>query len=104
VRPDDGDPRVVDQGVQAAELADGGGDERVGDVGVGHVTLDGDGPAARGDDLLDHRLAHGLVVLRDHDGRTLVGALQRLAAADASARAGDDHDLVVEKSHEAEGK
>ena len=103
-RPVAEDARVVDQGVQAAELADGRGDERVGHVGVGHITVDGDSPAPGGDDLLDDGLAHGLVVLRHHHGGALVRALQRLAAADATARAGDDHDLVVEKSHGAERK
>ena len=93
------DAGVVDQRVEPAELAHGGLDEPVRDVGIGDVARDGDRAPPRGGDLVGHRLAGGRVELGDHDRRALCGALQRLAPADAATRTGDDHDLAVQKSH-----
>jgi hypothetical protein len=93
------DARVVDQGVECAELAHRGGDEPVRHLGVGHVPAGRHRATACGDDLLGHGLARVRVELRNHDRRALARALQRFTSADAAPGPGDDHDLAVEKTH-----
>ena len=85
-----------------------GVDQALAALPVGHVVGVGDGLAAHGLDLVDDLLGGRAVVARAVDGAAEVvdddlGALggeqQRVLAADAAARAGDDGDASVECSH-----
>src|SRR5262249_8656158 len=92
-RPPDGDPGVVDQGVDGPvlerQLADLGGRARRGDVELLHV--DGDIPrlGRLGQLTATGEVAHG----RD-DPVTGRGALDRGRKADTARRAGDQDELA----------
>ena len=90
------------------ERVDGGVDDALGAVEVGDVVVVGDRLAAAALDDVDDLVGGALVgalaghraaeVVHDDLG-ALVGELDRLAAADAVAGAGDDGDLAVEHAH-----
>ena len=89
------DRRVVDEDVDAAELVERRGGERiaarfVGDVGAHEMAVH----------LARHRLALVGVELGDHDPGALLGEALRVGAAEALAGAGDDRHLVAQ-SHRA---
>ena len=98
------EPGVVHEHVEAAEGVDRGVHEAAGAVPVGDVVGVGDGLAARRDDLVDDQLRRAPVgagaVARDaevvhDDARALTCERQRVLAADAARRAGDDDDPAV---------
>jgi hypothetical protein len=99
------DAGVVDHDVDAPELLDRGVDEGLGALDRGHVAAVGDGRTAGGDDLggdggrrsdVLTDAAHRAAEVVDHDARAPVGEQQRMGAADAAPRAGDDRDAPVE--------
>ena len=99
------DARIVDKDVDAPELLDRGGDERLRSLGRSDVAGVGDGGAAGGGDLGYDRgrgLGVGAVSLHraaevvDDDARAAFGEQPRVGAADPASRAGDDGDASVE--------
>ena len=99
---------VVDQDVEPAEGVDRLLHHRRGLREVGHVGAVGDRPATgrldRGDDLVGRRLARALAgrqrdaVVVDHDRRAVRRELERVRAADAATRAGDDRDATLQQA------
>ena len=94
------DAGVVHQGVEATEGVDGGGDQRLGSVPVGDIVGARHRSPTAGDDLVDHLLGGcgaGIGPVLGHpdvvdDHRcALTSELQRVGAAQPSARTGDDH-------------
>ncbi|MDX6685138.1 MAG: hypothetical protein QOF86_1266 [Baekduia sp.] len=87
---------VVDEDVDAAQLADRGLDQRAGVLGLADVGGDGDRPAARG----LHQRLRVLEAVGAAGAQRYVGSRlgQRLGERDTQAggRAGDDGDLAVE--------
>ena len=93
-------PGVVDQRVEPAPGVDGAVATRAArGVVLGAVAGVEHRLAAGRRDLVDDGLPGLGVQLVDHHAGTLAGQLDRLAAADAAARAGDDRDLAVQKTH-----
>jgi hypothetical protein len=90
--------RIVHQDVEAAELADRSGDQRLAERRVADVAGDGHGLAALGADELDHvarvRLLHRQVA--DGDVGTLARVRDRRGAADAAVAAGDERAPAAE--------
>ena len=74
-------------------------DQAAGGVLLGAVTGVEHRLAAGRRDLVDDRLADVGVELVDDDPRAFAGELDRLTAADAAPRAGDDRDPAVQESH-----
>jgi hypothetical protein len=102
------DACVVDEDVEGAVRVDGAADEALGPGPVADVVVVGDGLAAPLGDDADHLVGRALVGAVAGDARaevvhddlgTLGGQLERLATADADARAGDDGDLPVQQPH-----
>ena len=93
------DPGVVDQRVQPAPGVDGPRHQGPRRVVLGAVAGVQHGLAAGRRDLVDDGLPGLGVQLVDHHPGTLAGQLERLAAADAAACAGDDRDPAVQKTH-----
>ena len=98
------DAGVVDDDVDRAERVDGGLDDGLAALGGGDAVGVGDGFAAEVVDLVDHVLGRALVAalarhraaeVVDHDAGAAPGQLERVLAAEAAARAGDDRDLAV---------
>ena len=96
---------VVDEDVEPAEACRARSPRGLGAVPVGDVVGVRDGLAARGDDLVDHLAAGPARRCRSRPSRPTPrsltttfapwrGELQRVRAADAAARAGDDDDAV----------
>ncbi len=94
------DPRVVDERIQPAELAERGGHDRLRVVDLRAVAEVQDGGAARCGDLVDDGLTGLGVDLTHDDARPLTGQLDGFTAAQAASSAGDDRDLALEESHE----
>ena len=102
------DAGVVDDDVELAEGVEGALDDALGALEVGDALAVGDGLAAHLLDLVDHLLgravvgAAGAVEVRaevvDDDLGAVLGHQQRLFAADAAARAGDDRNLPFEQT------
>src|SRR5262249_39939812 len=90
------DGRVVDQDVEAAELAHGRGDHLPTARLVGHVRPREDGLATRGQALLGDRLSLGLVQLGHHDPGALLDEAMCVRAPDSLAGTGDDCDPIRE--------
>ena len=84
-----GDPGVVDEDVDAAELARGPLDEPEDGVAVGDVGRDRDRPAAEGADLLGHLLGTFGVDVVDGDVGAVGGQPERDGPADSPRRAGN---------------
>ncbi len=90
------DAGVVEQHVEPAEVLDG----RV-DHGP-HLVLGGDvggerlGPAARGGDLVGHRVGAVVVAVDAHDGGSLARHESGRVGPDATGRTGDDGHLPLE--------
>ena len=99
------DAGVVDQDVEVAERLDRRVDQALGAFPVGHVVGVDDGLAAEvadlGDDLLGRRRVLTVTVVGatevvDDDPGPLRGEQERVLAADAASRSGDDRDSTVE--------
>ncbi len=92
--------RVVDQGVDLAEVGDGAlahgaHGRRVGDVGPVDLGADAEGPG-----LIGHFAGGGFVAgVVDRDIGAFAGEAQRHGAADATAAAGDQRRAAFELSH-----
>jgi hypothetical protein len=93
-----GDPGVVDEDVDAAELARDPLEPEDG-VAVGDVGRDRDRPAAEGADLLGHLLGTFGVNVVDGDVGPVGGQPERDGPADSPRRAGDDGLLPVDAAH-----
>jgi hypothetical protein len=102
------DSGVVDQNVEITERADRRVHHPLRPLPVGHVVVVRDGLAARrrdlGDDLLGRRRVAPTAIRRAaevvHDDLGPFGGKeQRVLAADATRRTGDDGDASVECSH-----
>ncbi len=94
-----GDPGVVDEDVDAAELARDPLDEPEDGVAVGDVGCDRDRPAAEGADLLGHLLGTFGINVVDGDVGAVGGQPERDGPADSPRRAGDDGHLPVDAAH-----
>ncbi len=99
------DAGVVDQGVEASVPPDRPVHERLCPGFGGHVMVVGHGLAASADDLGGGRgsrlgisavATHGPAEVVDDDSGTPLGEQQRIGAADAASRAGDDRDASLE--------
>jgi len=105
------DAGVVDHDVELAEGVERALDDALGGLEVGHAVAVGDRLAAHLLDLRDHllrgrggrrpRAVEVRAEVVHHDLRAVFREEQRLLAADASARAGDDRDLAVEQHRRA---
>ena len=102
------DAGVVDEDVEPAEGVDGLADHALGAVPRRDAVAVGFGPATRGDDLVDDLLrrcrvgpfaARAAAEVVHHHRRTFGREQQRVPAADAAPRAGDDRNLAVEEPH-----
>ena len=95
------DARVVDDDREAAELVQRVLDYALPSLGSGDVVVVGDRGAAGGVDLLDHGRGRvgiaGQVV--DDDASAAPRKLEGVAAAEPTARAGDDRNVTVEGQH-----
>ena len=103
------DAGIVDESVEAAELVEGGLHQSLRPIRARDVVPVGHRPTPEGADLFDHflgrptRLAfavdlHSEVV--HHNGSTLAGQLDGVAAAEAPPRTGDDgHTSLVGAAH-----
>ena len=90
----DGEPGIVDQDIQAAEIPDDGFDHRLHGGKVGDVGFVGFGLAALGNDIFDERVpffSRTAVVHRDV--RAFGGKAQRDFAADAARGTGHQRNL-----------
>ena len=100
------DAGIVDDAVDPAEVLDRGLDHALGAGRIGDAVAVGHGLAAGRLDLVAdllgrRRAAAAFAVDRaaevvDHDAGAFPGGQQRHLAADAAARAGDQHDLVLQ--------
>ena len=102
------DAGVVDHDVQVAEPLDCGVDQPLGALPGRDVVAVGDGLTAHAGDLRHDLLGRAEVATRpvdvaaevvDDDLRALPGQAQRVLAADAAPRAGDDGHPAVAKTH-----
>jgi hypothetical protein len=87
---------VVDEYVEAAEALERRRDRVPPAVLVGDVLAHEQRGIA---DFARERLAGILVDVGEHDARALGGQQQRIGAADATCRAGDQRDLVCDSIH-----
>ncbi len=102
------DAGVVHEDVEIAERLDGRIDQPLTALPIGDAVAVGDGFPAHRLDLLGHRFGGRLVVatavggtpevVHDHL-RAFSGEQQRMLAANATSRAGDDGDPAFERSH-----
>jgi hypothetical protein len=110
-RPEAEDPRVGGDDVQPPELGHTVVQRRLHRSVVAHVGLDGHDPAVQRLDLLDrfrqvgrgrHRVRHAGDLIAEVDGddvRSLLRQPDRVAAALAARRAGDEGDLAFQLAH-----
>jgi hypothetical protein len=90
----------VDDDVDPAELELDRVERRRHRVLVGHVTADGDGPAALSGDGLDHLVGPGLVACVVHgDVHAVAGQAFGRDPADAARAAGHDRDALLGRGH-----
>ena len=87
---------VVDEDVEAAELAHRRGDEALDVLAPPCMGGDGERPAAERPDLRGDRLEVGELTARDDDVGASRSQTQRDRAADSARRPGDDGDPLVE--------
>src|SRR5439155_7248217 len=102
------DPGVVHHDVEPAELVQRAPDEPVSPFARGHAVVVRYGVSALALDLGDHLVRHlrtlaaAVAIAAEivhHDLGALAGEEQRVLAADAAARPGDDRDLALEQTH-----
>ncbi|TLD47114.1 MAG: hypothetical protein FAZ92_00606 [Accumulibacter sp.] len=91
---------VVDDDVEAAELAERRLHEALGEIGGGDAADAGDRLAAGRDDVADGLCRRCGVDIIDHHMRALRRQLERHRATDAAAGAADDRHLACEFCHE----
>ncbi|KAG1245623.1 hypothetical protein G6F68_014981 [Rhizopus microsporus] len=89
------DAGIVDQDIDAAPGIHRPRHHDVHGSAVADVAAIGDGPAARGQDLVGHGLRRAPEVV-DHHAAATRGQLQRMAAAQPLAGAGHDGDAFIE--------
>jgi hypothetical protein len=94
-QPIDGDGRIVDPGVDPAEMADGFLREPLDLVPLRDIGDDDVRSAASLFDRLGNILKGGLIACRQDDAGLMVAEQQCCLAADSLRRAGDDDDLFT---------
>lgn len=90
------DPRVVERGVESAELGDGTVHHR-GHLGVvAHITTDGEGLVTGGDQLLGCGLHRLFFEIRENDGRARLCERLRRRESHPCCRPGDERHFAAE--------
>ena len=94
-----GDAGIVDDDVEPAELGDGARDHRVDAGDIAAIGLDRDRPPVVAGRFDRGPVRRGAVDIGGRDGGAGFGHRQRRRPADPRARAGHQHDLVLQISH-----
>src|SRR5207253_10782509 len=98
-RPDPVDPRVGEHNVEATKLLDRRIDRALDRLGVAHIALDIQRPAAERADLVAGTLPRLGLHIGEHHMRTLLREAPRRAGANPARRTRDKRDLVIEHAH-----